>query len=232
MRARLIKPGFFKNEELARLAPLARLLYAGLWTLADRDGRLEDRPARIRIELFPYDPIADAELEALLAALERAAFIRRYVADGRRVILIPTFLEHQKPHVREAASTLPHPPRPAEGAPKANLGAAEATPRRPVFDLDPVPGTDPVSDPVSVSVPVSDPVSAAPVENVWKSGGNVAILALARRALDFVTTPAACSHEELVDTVQWYARQKQIALTAAQARDAIAIVLATPEARP
>ena len=39
----------------------ARLLFVGLWTIADRNGRLEDRPKRIRAELFPYDEIdADA----------------------------------------------------------------------------------------------------------------------------------------------------------------------------
>ena len=46
-RARNIKPGFFANENLAECDPLARLLFAGLWCLADREGRLEDRPKRI-----------------------------------------------------------------------------------------------------------------------------------------------------------------------------------------
>jgi len=34
---------------------LARLLYPGLWMLADREGRLEDRPLRIKAEILPYD---------------------------------------------------------------------------------------------------------------------------------------------------------------------------------
>jgi len=46
-RSRNIKPGFFRNEMLAECSPLARLLFAGLWCLADRFGRLEDRPKRI-----------------------------------------------------------------------------------------------------------------------------------------------------------------------------------------
>ena len=37
-RSRNIKPGFFKNEHLAECQPLARLLFIGLWTLADREG--------------------------------------------------------------------------------------------------------------------------------------------------------------------------------------------------
>jgi len=48
-RTRSIKPSFFKNEFLAECEPMARLLFVGLWTLADRDGRLELRPRRIEL---------------------------------------------------------------------------------------------------------------------------------------------------------------------------------------
>ena len=39
-RARNIKPGFFRNADLAELTFEARLLFIGLWTLADSEGRL------------------------------------------------------------------------------------------------------------------------------------------------------------------------------------------------
>jgi hypothetical protein len=52
-RTRSIKPSFFKNEFLAECEPMARLLFIGLWTLADSQGRMEFRPMRIRAELFP-----------------------------------------------------------------------------------------------------------------------------------------------------------------------------------
>ena len=52
-RARNIKPGFFLNEELVELPFSTRLLFIGLWTLADRDGRMEDKPKRIKMSLFP-----------------------------------------------------------------------------------------------------------------------------------------------------------------------------------
>ena len=53
-RTRNIKPGFFRNEDLAELGAYAMLLYAGLWTIADREGRLEDRPKRIKVDVLPY----------------------------------------------------------------------------------------------------------------------------------------------------------------------------------
>jgi hypothetical protein len=103
-RARNIKPGFFKNEDLAECDPFARLCFAGLWTIADRDGRLEDRPKRIKGELFAYDSV---EVDPLLEQLARRGFIARYEVDGMRVIQILKFAKHQNPHHREAASVLP-----------------------------------------------------------------------------------------------------------------------------
>ncbi len=104
---RLLKPGFFKNEDLAKVSSDGRLLYAGLWSLADREGRLEDRPFRIRAELFPYQPI---KIDRLLQELVNGGFIRRYAVEGRAYLVIPTFLDHQHPHPKEPKSTIPAPP--------------------------------------------------------------------------------------------------------------------------
>jgi hypothetical protein len=103
-RARNIKPGFFKNEDLAECSAWARLCFAGLWTLADREGRLEDRAKRIKGELFPFDSI---EVEPLLVELVRWKFIDRYVVDGVGVIQVLKFAEHQTPHFKEVPSVLP-----------------------------------------------------------------------------------------------------------------------------
>ena len=75
MRARNVKPGLFKNEVLATLSEKTRLLFVGLWCCADRDGRLEDRPSRIRAEVFPYDP---KSIDENLAELTGHGFIERY----------------------------------------------------------------------------------------------------------------------------------------------------------
>lgn len=108
-RARNIKPGFFKNEDLAECSPWARLCFAGLWTLADREGRLEDRAKRIKGELFPFDSI---EVEPLLVELQRWKFIDRYVAYDVAVIQILEFKKHQTPHFKEVPSELPPPQSP------------------------------------------------------------------------------------------------------------------------
>lgn len=105
-RARNIKPGFFTNDVLGELPPLARLLFAGLWTVCDRAGRVEDRPKKIKAEVLPYDA---CDPDELLTMLEAAGFIARYQADGVRVIQVLAWDKHQNPHMKEAASTLPAP---------------------------------------------------------------------------------------------------------------------------
>lgn len=105
-RARSLKPGFFRNEVLADIPPLGRLLFAGLWTMADRAGRLEDRPKRIKADVLPYDA---CDIDSLLAALDAAGFIRRFEAGGDRFIQIVNFARHQNPHLKEAESIIPAP---------------------------------------------------------------------------------------------------------------------------
>ena len=147
-RARNIKPGFFANEDLAELPFETRLLFIGLWTLADREGRLEDRPKRIKMAIFPGD---DVNVEKCLAALDKAGFIYRYTVDGGRYIEVCQFKKHQNPHHREPDSTIPKPwasPRldgvgngtkpealapckdeEARGKPEADTGQASVEPR-------------------------------------------------------------------------------------------------------
>jgi hypothetical protein len=107
-RIRYLKPGFFTNEELSALPPLTRLLFAGIWTLSDCKGRLEDRPKRIKAELFAYD---EFDVDAALTALHNAGFIVRYRVKEQDVIQINKFNVHQRPHPKEPDAKLPEPPK-------------------------------------------------------------------------------------------------------------------------
>lgn len=103
-RARTLKPGFFANEHLADCSAFARLLFAGLWLIADKEGRLEDRPRKIKAEIFPHDPI---DCNALLSELDKNGFITRYEVGEGKFIQVLNFGKHQNPHPKEAASTIP-----------------------------------------------------------------------------------------------------------------------------
>lgn len=104
-RARNIKPSLFKNELLGVADPMLTLLFEGLWLLADREGRLEDRPMRIKAEVFPYRE--NVNVEQLLAWLHDYGFIVRYSVEGKGYIEVVNFAKHQNPHKNEAESEIP-----------------------------------------------------------------------------------------------------------------------------
>lgn len=129
-RARNIKPAFFSNEQLAECDPLARLLFAGLWCIADREGRLQDRPKRIKIELLPYD---DCDVSELLAQLDKNGLIKRYIKDGD-FIQITNFCKHQDPHYKEKSSEIPAPDGHSDSG--ATGGGVSEEVRQRIFDRD------------------------------------------------------------------------------------------------
>lgn len=103
-RQRIIKPTIYGNEEIAQLPFEGRWLFTGLWTMADCDGRLEDRPMRIKAHVFPHDTV---DVSPLLVRLEEVGFIIRYEVNGVKCIQINNFRKHQKPHPKEERNNLP-----------------------------------------------------------------------------------------------------------------------------
>lgn len=108
-RARNIKPGFYKNEDLAECSVWARFIFPGLWMLADREGRLEDRPKRIKGELLPFD---SQDVDPLLNELQATGFLVRYRNADGAFIQISKFSTHQNPHYSEKASVIKPPELP------------------------------------------------------------------------------------------------------------------------
>lgn len=108
-RARNIKPSFFDNELLGDADPMVCLLFIGLWTLCDREGILEDRPKKIKGQLFTHREGLD--VNGYLTELQRLEFICRYDAEGMHLIKVLNFKKHQSPHKTEKQSTLPDIPK-------------------------------------------------------------------------------------------------------------------------
>lgn len=104
-RARLLKPSFFTNDALGEVEPLGRLLFAGLWCLADREGRLHDRPRRIKAEILPYDQV---DVDHLLDELARRSFVVRYAVAGERFIQVTAFARISAPTTRSRRASSRH----------------------------------------------------------------------------------------------------------------------------
>ena len=97
-RSRNIKYEFFTNDELADNDPLGRILFIGLWTLADYKGDLVWKDRRIKAKLLPYD---NCDVNKLAINLDKSGFIRFY-SDGIYLYArVVNFDAHQNPHKNE-----------------------------------------------------------------------------------------------------------------------------------
>lgn len=136
-RIRTVKPEFFRHAELNQRPPEQRLLFIGLWCMADREGRLDDDAPLIRVLVAPT--MSEPAVEEGIAALTERGFLRRYEArGGRRYIQVVNFRRHQRIDSRESASQRPAPPEPEENhadespdeAPTGHRRDTDGTPKR------------------------------------------------------------------------------------------------------
>ncbi|MCP4394926.1 MAG: hypothetical protein GY804_11770 [Alphaproteobacteria bacterium] len=105
-RSRNIKPALFSNDELADNDPLGRLLFIGMWTIADCNGNLMWREKRIKAQILPYD---NCDIKKLAINLDDSGFIRFYSDGDNLMVNIVNFSKHQNPHKneREKGSDVP-----------------------------------------------------------------------------------------------------------------------------
>lgn len=106
-RTRQIKPGFFLNTDLAELDPLCRLLFIGLWTIADREGRIKLNPKRIAIEVIPYECGGTTEVVRCIHHLSSTGFLIVYKVGKEDLLQVVNFKKHQHIHKDEKPSELP-----------------------------------------------------------------------------------------------------------------------------
>jgi len=130
MRIRTIKPEFFHHEglfeaELETKLPL-RVAFAGLWCIADREGRFKWEPRRIGVQVLPYDAV---DFSRVLDALATRAFVLKYRVGDACFGWIPSFLKHQVINNRESQSILPDPEGNIEQTP-INTEEIDACPTR------------------------------------------------------------------------------------------------------
>lgn len=97
MPRRMIDPKIWFNEKVASLPDAGRLLFIGIFSNADDDGRLKASPKFLKATIFPYDEDKTVEhvkeLRDKCSALE---LIRVYSKNSREYLDIPGWGEHQK----------------------------------------------------------------------------------------------------------------------------------------
>lgn len=130
-RIRSIKPEFWDDRKLAkRTSRDARLLYIGLWNLADEHARLNGDPQWIKGQIFSYEDDVDADVVAKLLeelAAPELCRIVQYEADGDPYIFLPNLARHQRLEPEKVRSRLPAPPSESR-ANSSERGADETVP--------------------------------------------------------------------------------------------------------
>ncbi|WNO28426.1 hypothetical protein SEA_PSONYX_124 [Corynebacterium phage PSonyx] len=112
-RIRTIKPEFWRSPDIMELNFFQRLLYIGLWNLADDEGRGKFDPASIAADLFltefslsPHGTIT--EVSNAFSEYSKRGMITIYEVKKRQFFQILNWADHQKPN-RPSASKLPAP---------------------------------------------------------------------------------------------------------------------------
>lgn len=110
-RIRSIKPEIWADEDLAACSFVARLLFVGLITRADDEGRFRAHPNLLRGEVFPYDGLTAKEVTKLLGELAKRHLVTLYTVAGQSYGTFKSgaWKRHQKIN-RPYPSSIPPPP--------------------------------------------------------------------------------------------------------------------------
>ena len=118
-RRRMIDPQIWRNEKVGSLPDTGRLLFIGIFSQADDDGRLKADPRFLKATIFPYDEDLTVEtVRKLRDDCTHLGLIRVYTNGKEEYLDIPGWYEHQEirkdrytpsrlPSIDEAVETSP-----------------------------------------------------------------------------------------------------------------------------
>lgn len=110
-RKRFLTPDIWSDAFFVKLSPQERLLFIGMITLADDEGRLRAEAAYLKGEIFPRDGLSDQEVAALRDRLaRRKPSVHLYKVDGMSYVFLPKWCKYQAPS-HPSPSRLPAPRR-------------------------------------------------------------------------------------------------------------------------
>jgi hypothetical protein len=92
-RTRQLRPEVWQDPAITRLGPWERLLFLGLISLADDEGRFVASPAAIHAHVFPCD--ADVKIGLWLEALRKERLIALYKVEGTVFGELRSWRRHQ-----------------------------------------------------------------------------------------------------------------------------------------
>lgn len=107
----MVHASTWDSAQIAKLSRDARLLYIGLITFGDDDGRLKASPALIRSQMYPYDDdVKVADVARWLKEIEGQKLVVGYEVEGEPYYFHPKWEEYQQ--IREDRRRESHIPAP------------------------------------------------------------------------------------------------------------------------
>lgn len=96
-RKRMIDPSIWINEDFGSLSILAKLVFIGLFSIADDEGRGKASPAYIKAVLFPYnDDLRIADVEKTLSEISSKMSVIFYSCDENMYYTLTSWNMWQK----------------------------------------------------------------------------------------------------------------------------------------
>jgi len=107
-RKRMLSPDIWTDEGFLELDPLARLLFIGLISHADDEGRGHAMAKALKAKVFPGDDLDEGSVAALCGKLSENMRVQFYEVAGTRYYQLEKWQNHQSIN-RPSPSTIPGP---------------------------------------------------------------------------------------------------------------------------
>lgn len=96
-RKRMIDPTIWQSEDFGKLSNLAKIVFIGLFSLADDEGRGRANPVYLRTTLFPYnEDMRSADVEKALFEISSNMSVVFYSCDGNSYYSLLSWNTFQK----------------------------------------------------------------------------------------------------------------------------------------
>lgn len=108
----MLNTDIWKSKQVSSLSMQARLLYVGLITFGDDDGRLNGDPALLRSMVFSRDEnVTIADVSGWLDEIVSCGLVVKYAANGDDYLVHPNWTRYQTIRAdRQKESNIPPPP--------------------------------------------------------------------------------------------------------------------------
>lgn len=109
-RKRMIDPGIWSSEDFSKLSSFSKLIFIGLFSLADDEGRGKANPSYLKSMLFPYEEgIRSADIKKTLQEIASTMSVIFYTHDEKEYYALKSWEKFQTIN-RPSPSDVPDPP--------------------------------------------------------------------------------------------------------------------------